>query len=54
MILEIVKSLSNKTHEELIQMYTEMKDTLVYNSELIYNYDINNKLVNRIRYKDGR
>ena len=54
MILEIVKTLSNKTHEELIQMYIEMKDTLVYNSELIYNYDINNKLVNRIRYKDGR
>jgi len=54
MILEIVKTLSNKTHEELIQMYTEMKDTLIYNSELIYNYDINNKLVNRIRYKDGR
>ena len=54
MILEIVKSLSKKTNEELLEMYIEMKDTLEYNSELIYNYDINNKLVNRVRFRDGR
>jgi len=54
MILKLVNSLSKKTNEELLVMYTEMKDTLVYNSDLIYNYDINNKLVNKVRFRDAR
>ena len=37
-ILQIVKDLSTKTKEEMLEMYIEMKDTLQHNSDLINNY----------------
>jgi len=47
-ILEIVHNLSKKTNKELLEMYIDMKDTLQYNSDLIYNYNIHNNLTNKI------
>jgi len=50
-VLDIVKNLSTKTNEELLEMYIEMKNVLQHNSDLILNYDISNELTNRILYQ---
>lgn len=48
-ILKLVKDLSKKTNQELLEMYIDMKQVLEHNSNLIYNYDIENKLINRVK-----
>ena len=39
-VLQLVKELSEKTNEELLEMYVEMKDVLQHNIDVINNYDI--------------
>ena len=48
-ILKLVKDLSKKANLQLLEMYIDMKQVLEHNSNLIYNYDIENKLINRVK-----
>ena len=52
-ILSLIENLSKKSNEELYEMFLDMEETLIYNSELIYNYDINNKLVNKVKFNNN-
>jgi len=47
-IFNIVTQLSKKSPSEMLDMYKDMKDTLQHNSDLIYFYDVNNNLTNKI------
>ena len=47
-IFDLVKELSLKTPSEMLDIYKDMKDTLQHNSDLIYFYDVHNKITNRI------
>jgi len=47
-IFDIVTELSKKTPSEMLDMYKDMKDILQHNSDLIYFYDVNNNLTNKI------
>ena len=40
-VLKLVKKLSEKSNEELLKMYVDMKDILQHNIDLINQYDIN-------------
>ena len=50
-ILRLVKNLSKKSNQELLEMYVEMKDVLQHNINLIDNYDMKTNLYDRI-YND--
>ena len=50
-ILRLVKNLSKKSNQELLEMYVEMKDVLQHNISLIDNYDMKTNLYDRI-YND--
>ena len=49
-VLEITQELYNKSNEELLKMYEEMKDVLQHNSDLIANFDGEKELRKRILY----
>tara|TARA_B100000424_G_scaffold192283_1_gene149885 strand:- start:519 stop:1814 length:1296 start_codon:yes stop_codon:yes gene_type:complete len=40
-VLKLVKKLSEKSNQELLEMYVDMKDVLQHNIDLINQYDIN-------------
>jgi hypothetical protein len=37
--MDLILKLSNKTNEEMLEMYIDMKDTLQYNTDLIKNFN---------------
>lgn len=47
-VLEVIKGISNLTTDQMLQMYTEMKDILQHNHDLIKNYDGSQILIDRI------
>lgn len=51
-IFKLIEELSKKSNKELLFMYKDMAEVLNHNSNLIYNYDIYNNLVNKIRFTD--
>ena len=47
-IFNLVLELSKKSPTEMLEMYKDMEETLQYNSDLIYSYNVHNELTNRI------
>ena len=52
-ILKIVHKLSFKTKEEMLEMYIGMKEVLQHNSDLIFNYNFDLAVTNKIIYYNG-